>query len=52
MVYILVGGPRNRQLVDELPSQYEPAEPTSATPRVVLLDDLIATPAVWAQPDD
>ena len=47
MVYILIGGPRSRQLVDELPSGYRAEGRESDRASVVVLEDLIAAPAVW-----
>lgn len=52
MVYILIGGPRSRQLVDELPSGYRPGGMGSEGLGIVLLEDLVAAPAIWEIPDD
>jgi hypothetical protein len=46
MVYFLIGGPRSRQLVDELPSGYHAGDPESDGATVVVLEDL-AAPGVW-----
>jgi hypothetical protein len=52
MVYILIGGPRSRQLVDELPSGYRADGQESDRASVVVLEDLVAAPAVWDIPED
>jgi hypothetical protein len=51
MVYILIGGPRSRQLVDELPSGYRPGSAGVNGPRLVVLEDVVL-PAVWDAPDE
>jgi hypothetical protein len=52
MVYILIGGPRSRQLVDELPSGYRAEGRESGRASVVVLEDLVAATAVWDIPED
>jgi hypothetical protein len=52
MVYILIGGPRSRQLVDELPSGYRADGRESDSASVVVLEDLVAAPAVWDIPEE
>ena len=47
MVYFLIGGPRSRQLVDEQPSGYRAGDPESDGAAVVVMEDLVAAPAVW-----
>ncbi len=49
MVYFLIGGPRSRQLVDDLPSGYRPGDAESDGESVVVLEDLVAAPAVWSE---
>ncbi|MBD7956145.1 hypothetical protein H9651_00650 [Microbacterium sp. Sa4CUA7] len=47
MVYLLVGGPRARQLVDDLPRGYRPVQSDSGSAVVPLLEDLVVEEAVW-----
>ena len=50
MVFLLVGGPRDGQLVDDLPRGYS-AVPTGArSPVMTLFDDLVVQEAVWQGP--
>ena len=50
MVYFLIGGPRSRQLVDELPSGYRTGDPSRDGEPLVVAEDLVAAPAVWNEP--
>jgi hypothetical protein len=50
MVYILIGGPRSRQLVDELPDGYRRVDADSRRRSVVVVDDIVAAPGVWEAP--
>jgi hypothetical protein len=52
MVYILIGGPRSSQLVDELPQGYRRADGDSRERSVVVMEDLVAAPGVWESPED
>ena len=48
MVFLLVGGPRARQLVDDLPRGYRRVQRQDGGPGVVtLLEDLVVEEAVW-----
>jgi len=47
MVFLLVGGPRARQLVDDLPRGYRRVDPKSGSGVVTLLEDLVVEEAVW-----
>jgi len=51
MVYILIGGPRSRQLVDELPQGYRRADGDSRARSVVVMEDIVAAPGVWESPE-
>lgn len=50
MVYFLIGGPRSRQLVDELPRGYRAGATEDGEAGVVLSQDLVAEPAIWNEP--
>jgi len=52
MVYFLIGGPRSRQLVDELPSGYRAGDPARDGAPVVVTGDLFADPAIWNESPD
>ncbi|MCR2783783.1 MULTISPECIES: hypothetical protein [unclassified Microbacterium] len=47
MVYLLVGGPRARQLVDDLPRGYRLVASESGSGVVTIFEDLVAEEAVW-----
>jgi hypothetical protein len=47
MVYFLIGGPRSRQLVDELPSGYRAGDPDAGGAALVVTEDLVAASAIW-----
>ncbi|HET8927754.1 MAG TPA: hypothetical protein VFN24_07985 [Microbacterium sp.] len=46
-MFVLEGGPREGQLVDELPVGYAPIFADEEAARVVLFDDFIARKARW-----
>lgn len=48
MVFVLDGGPRGGQLVDDLPAGYRSAGPCAPGRTVRLFDDVFADVAVWA----
>ena len=50
MVFLLVGGPRARQLVDDLPRGYEPVPLAADEAEMTLFDDLVVQQAVWRGP--
>ncbi|MCR2812595.1 hypothetical protein NQ166_02045 [Microbacterium sp. zg.Y1090] len=50
MVYLLVGGPRARQLVDDLPTGYRPAPMPAGSDAMTLFDDLVVEEALWTDP--
>jgi hypothetical protein len=50
MVYFLIGGPRSRQLVDDLPSGYRAGAPEHDEAAPVLFEDVVAEPAIWQEP--
>jgi len=50
MVFLLVGGPRDGQLVDDLPRGYAVVPSPSRRPALTLFDDLVAEEAVWIGP--
>ncbi|MCR2815187.1 hypothetical protein [Microbacterium jiangjiandongii] len=50
MVFLLVGGPRDGQLVDDLPRGYAAAPLGPRSPVMTLFDDLVVHEAVWQAP--
>jgi hypothetical protein len=52
MLYILIGGPRSRQLVDDLPRGYRAGKAETDQAPLVVLEDLVAAPAIWTGLDE
>ncbi|MCR2824815.1 hypothetical protein [Microbacterium sp. zg.Y909] len=50
MVFLLMGGPRDGQLVDDLPRGYAVRSSGSRGPAMTLFDDLVVEEAVWQGP--
>lgn len=48
-MFVLEGGPREGQLVDELPTGYMPVPADAGPVRVVLFEDFIARKAQWIE---
>ncbi len=48
-MFVLEGGPREGQLVDELPRGYAPVVADEGPMRVVLFEDFIARKARWIE---
>lgn len=48
-MFVLEGGPRGGQLVDELPTGYAPVDVGEEPVRVVLFEDFVARKARWTE---